>query len=30
VDAAGLKRLLEGDYKRWNDIVKATGISLDT
>lgn len=30
VDAAGLKRLLEADYKRWKDIVKATGISLDT
>lgn len=29
-DAAGLKRLLEADYKRWNDIVRATGISLDT
>jgi tripartite-type tricarboxylate transporter receptor subunit TctC len=30
VDTAGLKRLLEADYKRWKDIVKATGISLDT
>lgn len=30
VDAAGLKRLLDTDYKRWEGIVKATGISLDT
>lgn len=30
VDAAGLKRLLEADYKRWKDIVNVTGISLDT
>lgn len=30
VDAAGLKRLLEADYNRWQGIVKATGISLDT
>lgn len=30
VDAAGLKKLLEADYKRWQDIVKATGISLDS
>jgi hypothetical protein len=30
VDAAGLKRLLEADYARWQGIVKASGISLDT
>lgn len=30
VDAAGLKRLLEADYNRWQGIVKATSISLDT
>lgn len=30
VDATGLKRLLEADYVRWQGIVKATGISLDS
>lgn len=30
VDAAGLTRLLETDHRRWDAIVRATGIALDT
>ena len=30
VSAVALKQLLEADYKRWQGIVKATGITLDT
>lgn len=30
VDAAGLKRLLEIDIKHWSEVVKATGIQLES